>query len=265
MIFDQFRDRITFSYSTRHGGVSTGCYESMNLSNTMGDDPERVRENYRLWLAANGADISDVVSVMQAHGDRILVADETLRGSGPIEGRIGDSCGKAVYDGLVTNVPGVCLVTGHADCTPIFLYDPVRSAVGMIHAGWRGTTLEIAARAVETLRREYGTSADDIYAYIGPCIHQQAFECDADVIEAIDAMSIDGSPYYRFDEATDKYHASIPHLNRALLTASGVREERIEVSPECTFELADKYFSHRRQGIKRGGQAAMIMLRRKSG
>lgn len=255
-LFDRFGDKIVYSFSDRRGGVSEGIYESLNLSNSMGDDPELVRENFRIWLERYGVNLEDVVSLKQVHGANVLVADSSHCGSGPIEGRIEG------FDGLVTNVPGLALVTGHADCTPVYIYDPVRNAIGMVHAGWRGTTLEIAARAVKTMVSAYSCEPADMYAMIGPCIHIENFECDRDVIDAIDKMSIDASEYYYFDEESGKYHASVPDINKAVLVSAGIPESNIEVSPECTYELADKYFSHRRQGDKRGGQAALLMLKK---
>lgn len=254
MIFDKFYDRLKYGYSTRKCGVSSGIYESMNLSNSMGDDPEKVRKNFEIWLGSYGLDIRDIVSLQQIHSDNIIVAGEAERGRGPISGRIPDA------DAMITNTKGLILCTGHADCAPIYIYDPVQNAIGLAHAGWRGTTLGISSKTALAMKREFGSEPKDMYAMIGPCIHIAGFECDEDVAAAVAAMDIHGETFCYYDEEACKYHVSIPDVNREVLIRAGLKPENIEISPECTFEMADKYFSHRRQGSERGGQAAFLTL-----
>ena len=116
--------------------------------------------------------MQDLVIGLQTHTNNVVRVDERNKGQGLFRTRMKD------VDGMVTNVPGVALVTYHADCTPVYLYDPVKKAIGMVHAGWRGTVKEIAGAAVRKLQTEFGTDPADLVAMIGPCISKEYFECD---------------------------------------------------------------------------------------
>ena len=254
-LFDRFGDKLIYSYSTRQGGVSGKPYDTLNLSFSMGDDPDKVRQNHAIWLGGLGVDPAQTVMLSQTHSNHVRVIDRSDCGSGLFRARIPDT------DGMITNVPGVALVTGHADCVPVYLYDPVKNAIGMVHAGWRGTTAEIARVAVEALTAEYGTDPADLYAMIGPCISIRYFECDRDVINAVEEMSCDLRYTYYYNEFTGKYHVSLAELNRSVLKAAGVPGDHIDMEDVCTFANPDLYFSHRRDGLARGGQQALLMLR----
>ena len=160
------------AFSTRLGGVSAGIYASLNLGSTRGDDPDCVRENYRRFFAAIGADadMTQVAMSNQVHGDvvRPVTSADRKRDLYDPEGY--------EADGLVTDLPGVSLVIFGADCLPILLYDPVRRVVAAVHAGWRGTAIGIVTRAVEKMRDVYGSAPADILAAIGPGISKCCFE-----------------------------------------------------------------------------------------
>ncbi len=255
MNFEDYKDQIIYGFSTRQGGVSTGVYESMNLSLTLPDDPANVRRNYELWCESLGVDVRRMVIAHQTHTNHVVRVDERNCGQGLDRERMED------VDGLVTNVPGVALVTHHADCTPVYLFDPVHRAIGMIHAGWRGTVQEIARVAVETMTREFGSKPADMLAMIGPCICQEHFECDRDVVDAVEAMSIDASDQVYYDPAKNKFHVSVPGINRKLLLSTGIPAGQIDMRDRCTYGNPELYFSHRRDGRERGGHAALLMLR----
>ena len=120
-------------FSTRLGGVSKGCFESMNLSYTRGDDKEAVDENYcRISeIMGHGHNRKDFVSTFQTHTTNVRVITEEDRGKGPFTDR-----DYTDVDGLITNVPGIILSTFHADCPPVYIVDPVKKAIGLVHSGW---------------------------------------------------------------------------------------------------------------------------------
>ena len=163
-------------------------------------------------------------------------------------------------DGLVTDIPGVTLAVYSADCLPILLYDPVRRVVGAVHAGWRGTALGIAAKAVERMVDCYGCDRLDILAAVGPGISKCCFETHEDVPNAMtEAMgaaalsSIEVLP-------TGKFHVDLKGLNAKRLESAGLAPEHIAVSADCTCCLPEKYWSHRYTHGERGSQAAMIAI-----
>ncbi|MBR0373858.1 MAG: peptidoglycan editing factor PgeF [Mogibacterium sp.] len=254
-LFDQFSDKIIYSYSTRQGGVSDPPYDTLNLSFSMGDDPDKVRRNHEIWLGSLGVDPHQTVMLSQIHSNHVIAVGKEDCGHGLFRERIPDA------DGMITNEPGVALVTGHADCVPVYLYDPVREVIGMVHAGWRGTTAEIARVAVELMEDYYGCDPADLYAMIGPCISIKYFECDRDVIDEVEEMTCDTYLTYYYNEFTGKYHVSLAGLNRQVLKCAGVPAEHIDMEDKCTYGNPDLYFSHRRDGMARGGQQALLMLR----
>lgn len=240
------------AFTTRAGGVSEGIYSSLNLGERLGDEPERVRENYRRLGEALG--IGRLVFTRQVHGDRVR----------PVTGR--DA--REPYDpppeeadGLITCEEGLSLIVFVADCIPILLHDPVRGCVGAVHAGWRGTVADIAGKAVAAMTREYGTTPADIRAAIGPGISRCSFETGAEVPEAVRAvLGGDGDEFIAPSVNAGRFMVDLKGVNRALLIRAGLEPENIAVSDDCTFCLSDKYWSHRKTRGERGSQAAVITL-----
>ena len=239
-------------FSTRLGGVSHGHLASLNLGVHRGDDYENVVRNYEIFGDAVGFAPRQTVFTKQRHTDIVRVVTE-------------ENCGEGLYrdtpvvcDGQITDRPGVALVTFSADCTPILLYDPVRQAIGAVHAGWRGTAQGIAARGVEAMVREYGCRPENIRAAIGPCISQCCFETDRDVPDAmLDALGEEARQ--AVIQKGQKFHVDLKLCNRLWLRRAGV--EIIEVSSECTACNTDRYWSHRKAGDRRGSLAGVIMLK----
>lgn len=238
-------------FSTRHGGVSEGMYESMNVDPRRGDAPARVIENCRRLGAAAGFAAEDMVMVHQVHSDTILKAAAADRGVGlfrPME---------AEADALITDGEHVALTVFTADCTPILLYDPVRRAIGAVHAGWRGTAINIVGKTVARMSAEYGCKPADIYAVIGPCISACCFETEDEVPEAMLAQ-LGESARPAITAVGAKYHVDLKLINKLLLERAGVRN--VEVIKHCTACETDLFWSHRCMGLARGSLAAVIML-----
>lgn len=234
--------QTTHAFTTRHGGVSSGIYSTLNLAQRAGDALENVKENYALVCRALGIKTSDIVCSTQVHGVHIRVVTKQDAGKlfMPNPHRA---------DGLITETPGVALVVFTADCVPILLHDPVRKAVGAIHAGWRGTASNIVGEAIKKMEHEFGCKCGDIRAAIGPCISKCCYETDSDVANALPEVST---------KHGKKFMVDLKEANRKLLVKAGV--QNIEVSDECTSCESDKYWSHRKTKGQRGTQAAIIML-----
>ena len=238
-------------FSTRFGGVSRGYLSSLNLGVHRGDEPENVKKNYEILGAAVGFRPEDLVFTHQIHSDIVRRVGAGDRGEG-LEREVSRDC-----DGLITGEPGVALAVFSADCTPILLYDPVRRAVGAVHAGWRGTAAGICAKAVEAMSREFGTDSADLRAAIGPCIGPCCFETGPEVPEAMRAaLGADAEAAVR--PAGEKYYVNLKELNRLWLRRCGV--VHIDVSPDCTHCQPERFWSHRHTGFDRGAQAAIIQI-----
>ena len=238
-------------FTTRYGGVSGGYLSSLNLGVHRGDDPENVRKNYQIIGAALGFDPAGVVMTHQVHSDVVRRVGCENRGEGLFRPVPGD------FDGLITDAPGVVLAVFSADCVPLLLFDPVRRAVGAVHAGWRGTAAGIVRNAVEKMRAEFGTDPRDLRAAIGPCIGPCCFETGPEVPAAMEkALSADAEGHCR--HVGEKYYVNLKELNRLWLTRLGVTA--IDVSPDCTHCQPDRFWSHRTVGFERGAQAGLIGL-----
>lgn len=246
--------QVPHCFSTRYGGVSEGYLSSLNLGMSRGDDPERVRENYRILGTAVGFDPCNLVFSRQVHGDTVAVAGkedrEGLFREMPDEGR----------DGLVTAEENVVLAVFSADCTTILLHDPVKRVVAAVHSGWRGTSMGIALRAVERMKDEFGCDPTEICAAIGPCIGRCCFETHREVPDAMLAtLGVDALPAIeQIPARPEKYFVDLKLLNGIWLRRGGVR--KIDVCPECTACQPERFWSHRRTGGERGSLAAIITL-----
>ena len=245
---------IVHGFSTRLGGVSRGCCAGLNLGYNRGDDPACVRENFRRFCAAIGADYSGLVKTRQVHRDHIQPITSADRGM--------DLIAPAPWecDGLITDVPGLCLTVFSADCVPVLLYDPVRHCSAAVHSGWRGTALSIAVRAVEKMTADYGCDPGHILAAIGPSISKCCFETHADVPEEMTAAlgatatpSIEALP-------GGKFRVDLKGIIQSTLLRAGLDPAHIHVSHHCTTCREDLYWSHRLLGDRRGSMAAMIQL-----
>ena len=162
---------VHHGFSTKLGGVSKGCWATMNISTTRGDDPEDVEENQRRIARAIGVKPEDMTFTNQTHTTNVAVVRAEDKGRRFME-----------TDGMITNVPGICLVTFYADCVPLYFVDPVKKAIGLSHSGWRGTVGKIGKVTVELMQKTYGSDPKDILAAIGPSICQDCYEVSEDVI-----------------------------------------------------------------------------------
>jgi YfiH family protein len=162
-------------------------------------------------------------------------------------------------DAQITNERGVALMTLHADCMPIILCDPALPAVGAIHAGWRGTTLDVAGATVRRMVEVFGADPSRMIAYLGPSIRSCCYEVGDDVLaawreaspNAIDVAISAFGERWRFD---------LDAANRWLLRRAGLAESRIESSGVCTRCGGNEWFSHRGQGPDTGRYGAIVAI-----
>ncbi|MCI5870133.1 MAG: peptidoglycan editing factor PgeF [Dorea sp.] len=242
---------VNHGFSTRLGGVSKGPCATMNISTTRGDDPEAVRENQRRIAAAIGVKVENLTYTHQTHTTNVAIVTEKDRGKRFME-----------TDGLVTNVPGICLVTFFADCVPLYFVDPGKKAIGLSHSGWRGTVHKMGKVTVETMTRAYGSDPADIYAAVGPSICQDCYEVSEDVIEEF-RRHFDRElwPELFYPKENGKYQLNLWKANEAVLTEAGILKEHIAVTNVCTHCNPEILFSHRTTGDKRGNLSAFLALK----
>jgi hypothetical protein len=237
---------------SRRGGVSPPPWASLNVGATVGDDFQRVLENRRRSFQALSRPLESLYDVWQVHGTEVVCASAPRPLHQP----------HLRADAILTDRPEVTLFMRFADCVPIFLFDPVRRVVGLVHAGWLGTVKKTALSAVQAMQTSYGSRPADILAAIGPSIcpdHypvgpevekqvRQAFSQNADHILK-SSNGVEPSSGVKFD---------LWGANRLVLEEAGVRQ--IECANICTACQMDDWYSHRGEQGSTGRFGALIAL-----
>jgi hypothetical protein len=221
--------QLVHGFGGRRGGCSVGEFAELNLSSAVGDNPDCVRHNWQCLTHAVGDGLR-FVAMRQRHGDACVTVD-------------GDGLGVPEADALVTRTPGVVLCILTADCVPLLLVAPEWRVAAAVHAGWRGTVLGIARRAVRTLGHRFGVPPSAIHGALGPSIGACCYEVDRDIADAVErrwgampeAVATDGS----------KSRLDLRLINRALLVGLGVPAGQITSTGPCTRCASDAYFSYR--------------------
>lgn len=248
---------VKHAFSTRMGGVSQGPYATMNFSFTRGDDPADVMENYRRMADALNVDLNRMVLTWQTHTTNVRTVTEDDLGKGVIRDR-----DYRDVDGLITNRPGVTLVTFFADCVPLYFLDTKKKAIGLSHSGWRGTVNRMGAATLQAMKREFGTDPTDVLACVGPSICQDCYEVGAEVIEQF-RENFDASHYETlfYEKANGKFQLNLWEANRIVLAEAGVPQNQIFITDICTHCNPELLFSHRRCAKKRGNLCAFLSLK----
>lgn len=224
----------------------------MNISTTRGDDPKAIEENQRRLARALGVRVEDFTYTHQTHTTNVAVVREEDRGKRFME-----------TDGMVTDVPGICLVTFYADCVPLYFVDPVHRAIGLSHSGWRGTVKRMGQVTLERMKEAYGTKPEDVFAAIGPSICQDCYEVSGDVIEEFrENFSESVWPQLFYEKENGKYQLNLWRANQIVLTEAGVEAQNIAVTNLCTHCNPEILFSHRSTGVKRGNLSALLAIKR---
>lgn len=233
---------------TRRGGVSPHPWAALNVGGTVGDDPQRVRENRRRALNALGREVESIYDVYQVHSAVVVRTDAPRP---PEQTHL-----KA--DAILTDNPAVTLFMRFADCVPIMLYDPQHRVIGLVHAGWMGTVRRIVLAAVRAMQAEYRTQPGDILAGIGPSICAAHYEIGEDVaVQVRQVFGADSSEL--LPNLNGSIHLDLWEANRLLLHSAGVRE--IQVSGVCTACHVEDWYSHRAEKGQTGRFGALINLK----
>ncbi len=220
----------------RHSGVSKEPFDSLNVSNSVGDHPPYVLENRE--LIRDQLDLAHLVFPHQEHGVGICRVTAS---------NVGDHF---VADGLITNEPGIGLGATHADCQIALFYDPVQRAVGIAHSGWRGSVQNIYRHLIEALHREMGSQPRDLLVAISPSLGPDHAEFKNYQTEL---------PETFWDAQVAPNHFDFWEISRRQLLQCGVLETHIEVANLCTCCEVKDYYSYRREK-KTGRNGTVIGL-----
>ena len=223
------------------------CRTHGNMSLSYGHT-ESALANRKNFLTSLDIDYRDLVCAQQQHGNNVRYAGKESRGRGALDyaAAVPDT------DGFITDLKRLPLAIFTADCLSIFLYDPARPAIGLLHAGWRSSRENIVLRAIELMRNKFGTKPAELRVGFGPCIRSCCYEVSAEFNNYFPAGLV---------ERSGRLYLDLAALNRRQLTAGGVREENIGDANYCTCCANADFFSFRREGRESGRMLSVIMLR----
>jgi len=237
---------LIHGFSTRAGGFSKPPFDSLNMSDRTGDDPDAVMRNCALILDRSPG--MKLATLNQTHGSNVLVLENNTAVETGVN--LGD------FDAIVTARSDVLIGIKTADCTPILLYDRCTGSIGAIHAGWRGTAKQIARATVETMSRAFGAKPGDITAVIGPSIGACCYTVGDELVLEFEKAFGAGRFVETAPDGLEK--ADIRGANRSILINAGVLDASIATIDLCTACNGDLFFSHRRDGEQTGRHISFI-------
>lgn len=250
----KYGDSLIHCMSTRFGGVSAGECGTLNLGFKRKDSRENILENYRILCDSLGIETDSLVLTNQVHGTKVILVDENDKGKG--FSRESDILG---VDGLVTVTPGITLVTSHADCVPVFLYEPGIRAASLIHSGWRGTLNNIVSQGVSKLKEVSGFKSERLIAVLGPSIGSCCFEVDMDVFRLF-YDKFKNEKFYR-KTGEKKWNIDLSGIIQYELLQEGLASGNIYNCEICTKCRKDLFFSYRGDEGRTGSLAAFMQIR----
>lgn len=217
-----------------------------NMSLVYGDTSMALA-NRKVFLAGLGIDYRDLVCAKQIHGDSVSCIKEEDRGRGALsyDSAVPDT------DALVTDRKNLPLAVFTADCLSVFLYDPLRPAIGLVHAGWKGSRNNITARTVWLMQRIFRTKTTQLYAGFGPSMRSCCYEVGKDFQESFREGLI---------KRSNRYYLDLAQINKKQLLDLAVKEERILDSGLCTSCALDDFFSFRKEAKACGRLISVMML-----
>jgi YfiH family protein len=239
--------RLVHAVFSRHGGVSPKPWDSLNVGSTVGDDHIRVNENRRRLFEVMGRDPASLYDVWQIHSARYVIAHEPRKNKPYHQA-----------DVILTDTPGVTLLMRFADCVPIMLYDPSHHAIGLVHAGWLGTTRRVAQSAVRGMVEQFHSDPADIRAALGPSIGPDHYEVGEDVAAKVrEAFAHTATRYLQSSSAS--VYFDLWAANHDQLQELGI--EQIEMAGICTACHIDDWYSHRAENGRTGRFGALLGLK----
>jgi hypothetical protein len=236
-IFDQFPE-VNFGFSPKHALDRKQPF-FFNMSLTVGDDENVVKENREAFFKEIGLTSSQISFQRQIHSDIITVVTHP--------GVVGES------DALITTKRNLGLAISAADCTPVFIYDSENKIIAGVHSGWRGTEKQILLLTIQKLETDFGSRLDNLYVYVGPSISQRFYEVGPEVADLFNSI------YVAQDKG--KLYLDILSINVDLIEDYGVPINQIEISPYCTYQEKNILHSYRRDGKNAGRHLGVISLR----
>lgn len=235
-IFNGFRE-LLHGFSTRRGGFSKPPFHALNLGLSTPDDPETVKKNRDLFFNALKLPKKNLVFPQQTHSANVQIVNQP--------GIVLDC------DALITNQTNLFLTVQTADCFPVFIFDPIKKVVALVHSGWRGTAQNIVGRTIQKMEETFGCKTEHLLVAIGPGVQQSCYQVDDKTARHFEQRFLqpDGPGHFKLD---------VQGKIIAQLKECKVPENQIEWDKQCTHCAVDDYYSYRRDGLNSGRMMGII-------
>lgn len=241
-------EHVTYTFTTRHGGLSKVPFDTYNLAFHVGDEADVVRENHILLAKQLDYDLEQLVHMRQIHSDIVVTVDPKVHNfENPPE-----------CDALVTDKPGIPLMVMTADCTPVLLFDPVQNIIAVAHAGRAGAVKGIVPKTIEKMCSDFGSSIDDINVVLGPSIHGCCYEVGEKIANEV---TEDGYGF-AVTAREGSYYLEVNAIIKKQLEDIGIKKEKLEDIDICNACEHENFFSYRADHQKTGRIAGVLMLKK---
>ncbi len=232
---------LLHAFSNRKIGFSKGIYQSLNIGLSTPDLIENVQKNRRLLFNTLGIEHEQLVIPEQIHSSNVQYASKP---------GIHRQC-----DALVSDQSDLFLSVQTADCFPVFLYDPTKKVVGLVHSGWRGTSGNIAGKTVQFMIDQFGVDVKQVIAAVGAGVQQECYQVDEVTARHFDRayLKTDGEKHFKLNlrqQIVDQ------------LITTGIPERQIEQDKTCTHCADERYYSYRRDGKHAGRMMGIIGVKK---
>ena len=239
---------VNAGISLRNGGYSKPPYASLNLAFHVGDDPTVVSQNQRLFSSQTA--VKKLKYCQQVHSEVICHADRVPFSTWNTENH---NVKAITGDALISNRQGETLGIFTADCVPIFIFDTITQAIGITHAGWRGTLALIAAKTISAMNAAFGTHIRNCRIHLGPSIQKCCYTVSSELVK----------------QFTHHFGSDVKIENRLCLQTANIKQlwdigvppESISTSPYCTSCNTDLFYSYRAEGGQTGRMLSFIQRR----
>ncbi|MCD6374514.1 MAG: peptidoglycan editing factor PgeF [Caldisericaceae bacterium] len=235
-LFNEFRE-LLHGFSTRQGGFSKAPFDELNLGLSTPDDPQVVKRNRQLFFKELKLPNNYLVFPQQTHSANVQIVNKP---------GIVSNC-----DALITNQKNLFLTVQTADCFPVFIFDPLKKVVALVHSGWRGTAQNIVGRTIKKMEKNFGCKAVDLLVAIGPGVQQTCYQVDEKTANYFQQRFLqpDGPGHFKLD---------VQSKIIAQLKECRVPESQIEWDSQCTHCAKEAYYSYRRDGLNSGRMMGII-------
>ncbi|MFP3389661.1 peptidoglycan editing factor PgeF [Brevibacillus sp. SIMBA_040] len=241
---------LLVGFTIRTGGESEQPYGSFNMGLHVGDDPGHVVSNRQKLAKQVDMPFTAWTCADQVHGNQVCQVMAAGAGKDSLDDVI-----KAT-DGLFTGQKGVLLTSFYADCVPLYFLDPASGAIGLAHAGWKGTVGRIAEEMVKSLQHHFLAKPEELLVAIGPSIGGCCYEVDDRIITQVQASAKEWEKAVTASQ-NGRYMLDLRQLNTSILLELGIASEQIMTTDWCTSCRTDMFFSHRKEAGTAGTTGRM--------